>query len=399
MTSLDLISIVYRVNREVRPMAHQDLAKAEEIEPIPSSLSPSQLTANNTDEVPPRKILIVSDVVGKISGVVNTLSHTERTLKDWGHQIFSLNPETMNFWTIPMVGIDREFKMAIPNFGKLAAAIEQFAPDCIHISTEGTLGNGVRRFCLQRGWQFTTAFHTMMPDFLERSIGFPAGFSWWNLRRFHRPSAGIMVPARSILEILEQRGFGNLEGQNLKIWSRGVDTELFYPRDRDEAKYPKQNEPILMYVGRVSVEKGIEEFLKIPIEKGTKYIVGDGPQREFLQKKYPDVVFLGYLTGEELAAAYANADVVVFPSKTDTFGNTITEALASGTPVAAFPAPGPIDIIGSNRQLGSLNNKLAVAIQNALKSGNSEACVRYVRQNYTWEIASRQFLNHLVFVT
>ena len=355
----------------------------------------------DTREVSLRRILIVSDVAGKISGVVNTLSNTERTLTDWGHQVFCLNPETIGFWTIPMVGIDREFKMAIPNFGKLTAAIEEFDPDCIHISTEGTLGSAVRKFCLQRGWQFTTAFHTMMPDFLERSIGLPAGFSWWSLRRFHRPAAAVMVPARSILEILKQRGFGNLEDENadrnLKIWSRGVDLALFYRRDRNPVKYPKLDEPILMYVGRVSVEKGIEEFLKLPLEKGKKYIVGDGPQREFLQKKYPDAVFLGYLVGEELATAYANADVVVFPSKTDTFGNTITEALASGTPVAAFPAPGPIDIISKNRRLGSLNENLAVAIQEALKYGNSEACLRYVRQNYTWEIASRQFLNNLVW--
>lgn len=382
-------------------MSNRDLTEAGAIELTPSSSSLNPLTPKNTDEVAPRRILIVSDVADKISGVVNTLSNTERTLQNWGHQVFSLNPETMGFWTIPMVGIDREFKMAIPNSGKLTAAIDRFSPDCIHISTEGTLGNAVRKFCLQRGWKFTTAFHTMMPDFLERSIGLPAEFSWWSLRRFHRPSAAVMVPTRSILEILKQRGLGNFEGENadrnLKIWSRGVDLALFYPRDRNAVKYPKQNEPIFMYVGRVSVEKGIEEFLKLPLEKGRKYIVGDGPQREFLQKKYPDAVFLGYLVGEELATAYANADVVVFPSKTDTFGNTITEALASGTPVAAFPAPGPIDIIGKNRRLGSLNENLAVAIQEALKYGHSEACLRYVRQNYTWEIASSQFLNNLVW--
>ncbi|MDY6937911.1 MAG: glycosyltransferase family 1 protein [Cyanobacteriota bacterium] len=341
--------------------------------------------------VPPQKILIVSDVAGKISGVVNTLTNTERTLKNWGYRVLYLNPETTEFWTIPMVGIDREFKMAIPNGKKLKAIVEEFDPDCIHLATEGTIGNAVRQFCLQRGLRFTTAFHTMMPDFLERTIGLPAGFSWGNLRRFHRPSAGVMVPTRSIRDILAKRGF-----ENLKLWSRGVNTELFYPRDRDRQQYPQHHQPILTYVGRVSVEKGIEEFLQLPIETGTKYIVGDGPQRKFLENKYPDAIFLGYLRGEALATAYANADVVVFPSKTDTFGNTITEALATGTPVAAFPAPGPIDILASNPQIGSTNENLQEAIEAALKYGDSEACVRHIRENYTWEIASHQFLANLV---
>lgn len=202
-----------------------------------------------------------------------------------------------------------------------------------------------------------------------------------------------MAPTNSIIEILKEQQF---EPDKLKIWGRGVNQDVFYPRDPNPVKYPrKEGRPIFMYVGRVSAEKGIEDFLKLSLN-ATKYIVGDGPLLPVLKKKYPDAHFIGYLTGDALAEAYSNANVVVFPSKTDTFGNVITEALSTGTPVAAFPAPGPVDIIRPNPKVGAVNENLGVAVAQAYANGDPEECVRYVAEHFTWEKATSQFLDNLV---
>ncbi|CAB9518169.1 GDP-mannose-dependent alpha-mannosyltransferase [Seminavis robusta] len=324
---------------------------------------------------PTKRIVIVSDVAVEQSGVVTSLTNTQRVLTKWGHDVLYLTPSTLKLFTIPLIGIDRFFKVGIPflQASMIGNIIEEFNPDCIHISTEAFLGYTVWQLCKKKGWKFSTAFHTMSAEFLEKSMGLPAWISWRTLTQFHDPSSSVMVPTMSVENILRAKGV-----EDIQRWSRGVDTDRFYPRERDPIKYPKQNGPILMFVGRVSVEKGIEEFLKLPIQKGTKYVVGEGPQCSQLEKMFPDAVFLGYLKGDDLASAYSNADVVVFTSKTDTFGNTITESLACGTPVAAFPTPGPIDIIGCNRKVGSINENLVVAIFEALSYGNSEACVKHV---------------------
>ncbi|CAB9515588.1 GDP-mannose-dependent alpha-mannosyltransferase [Seminavis robusta] len=343
-----------------------------------------------------RRILIVSDVAVTLSGVATALGNTERILSKWGHEVLYVTPTTLDLWTIPLIGVDNGFKLAFPypHSSKIERVIDEFNPDCVHVSTEASLGKFVRTLCLKKGWRFSTAFHTMSAEFLECTIGIPAWVSWEQLRQFHSESASVMAPTQSVRGILQEKGWDH---GTLKHWSRGVNAELFYPREKDPVKFPKQNGPILMYVGRVSVEKGIEEFLKLPIQKGTKYVVGDGMQRQYLEKKFPSVIFLGYIKGDDLATAYSNADVIVFPSKTDTFGNTITEALACGTPVAAFPAPGPLDTIGNKKEVGSVNEDLAQAIEDALTHGDSEICAKYVRENYTWEIATQQFLDNLVF--
>lgn len=203
-----------------------------------------------------------------------------------------------------------------------------------------------------------------------------------------------MPPTRSVAKLLKNNGFNP---HLLNIWSCGVDQRVFYPRERDELKFPKKDGgPIIMYVGRVSLEKNIEAFLALALPNSTKYVVGDGPEVSRLKIRYPEVLFLGHQEGGNLAAAYSNADVIVFPSQTDTFGNVITEALACGTPVAAFEAPGPIDIIKPNFYIGSVNDDLKTAIRDAYLYGIADECVSYVTKHYTWEVATRQFIDNLV---
>lgn len=204
-----------------------------------------------------------------------------------------------------------------------------------------------------------------------------------------------MVPTDSIRTLLEEKDFAS---NKLVTWSRGVDQTVFFPHPHDESKFPRMTSgPIYMYVGRVSSEKGVEDFLKLPLTNSTKYVVGIGPDLIPLQNKYSDATYLGYLEGDDLASAYSNADVLVFPSKTDTFGNTVIEALASGTPVAAFRALGaPVDVIEPNPKLGSVNDDLEVAIHQAYSSGDGEECVDYIIKHNTWQIATDQFLDNLV---
>ena len=280
----------------------------------------------------------------------------------------------------------REVTVCRPPLGKLLARVREFRPDHLHISTEGPIGWAVRHLALRRGWKFTTAYHTRFPEYARDMIGVPASWGYRVVRHFHRPSSGVMVATPSLEAELRGRNFI----APLRRWSRGVDLSLFRPRPGEELGFPR---PILLYAGRVSKEKGVEEFLKLSTP-GTKVVVGDGPIRASLERNYPDAEFLGYRRGEELAKVYASADLFVFPSKTDTFGLVMIEAMASGLPVAAHPVVGPIDIV-TRPGVGALHDDLGEAIRRALAAGRREECVAHA-SGFSWDRCTGQFLGNLV---
>jgi glycosyltransferase involved in cell wall biosynthesis len=249
------------------------------------------------------------------------------------------------------------------------------------VATEGPIGLAVRGLCVRNRWPFTTSYHSKFPEYLEELLRIPAGWSYRYMRWFHSASAGVLVSTPTLEKDLAARGFRNLER-----WSRGVDLSLFIPRPKTW-EYPR---PILLYAGRVSKEKNVETFLSLD-RPGTKVVVGDGPIRERLQREYPKVKFLGYRTGLALAECYANADLFVFPSKTDTFGLVMIEAMACGVPVAAYPVVGPIDVV-TEPGVGCLDADLGKAVDVALATGDRAACVRHARQ-FTWERCTYQLLD------
>lgn len=276
-----------------------------------------------------------------------------------------------------------EIRLALFPGRKMARTIESFRPCVVHIATEGPLGLTARRYCVSRGIPFTTAYHTKFPEYLAARSPIPARWTYKGMRWFHRPSAAVMVATATVEKELTRHGF-----DNIKRWSRGVDTDLFRPREKSFLDLPR---PIALYVGRVAVEKNIEAFLALP-EPHSKVVVGDGPQMSQLAKKYPDVRFVGLKQGEELARYYAAADVFVFPSLTDTFGLVILEALACGVPVAAYPVAGPLDVIG-DAPVGCLHTDLATAVREALKI-SPEAC-RAHAERYSWAASAAQFLENV----
>lgn len=331
----------------------------------------------------PQRILFVTDAWRpQVNGVVRTLEKTMERLEELGHTIELIEPHMFPGVPCPFYP---EIWLCRPSKKKLARRIEAFDPTAIHLSTEGPLGLAVRRVCLKRGWNFSTSYHTKFPEYLRRMLRVPTRWTYWHMRRFHRASSRVMVATQTLENELRARRFKSPFGR----WSRGVDLSLFRPRAEKVHQYPG---PVMLYVGRVSREKSIEDFLKLDLP-GTKVIVGDGPIRAKLERQYPDAKFLGYRTGEALAEVYASADVFVFPSRTDTFGLVIIEALASGLPVAAYPVIGPIDIV-TDEQAGCLNDDLKVAVETALARGKPEACVA-LAQTYTWENCTRQFLENL----
>lgn len=331
-----------------------------------------------------QRILIATDAWHpQVNGVVRTLDTTTRTLRALGHIVEVISPEGFSQIPIPFY---REIPFCFPRPGTLNRRIQSFQPNCVHIATEGPIGLLVRNYCRQRAWNFTTSYHTKFPEYAQTLTGFPASWSYRFLRWFHNRAAAIMVATPSLEADLQQRGFTS----PIRRWSRGVDFTVFRAGEKPPSQYPG---PVLLYVGRVSAEKNIEAFLAIDTP-GTKVIVGDGPARAELQAKYPDAVFLGFLKSEALTAAYAAADLFVFPSKTDTFGLVMIEAMACGLPVAAFPVTGPIDII-TNPTFGALDADLGTAIGNALATGQRAACIDEARR-YSWENCTRQFIENLV---
>jgi glycosyltransferase involved in cell wall biosynthesis len=261
--------------------------------------------------------------------------------------------------------------------------LKLFAPDAIHLVTEGPLGWAARKFCLNRDIPFTTAYHTRFPEYVHARVRVPLAWSYALVRRFHAPSAGVLVVAQSMRRELTERGF-----RNLVPWSRGVDIAAFQPRPRTEQP---DGRPIWLYAGRVAIEKNIKAFLALDLP-GTKWVMGGGPQLKELRRLHPDVRFFGSVDAEELARRYAQSDCFVFPSRTDTFGLVMVEALASGVPVAAYPVPGPLDVITDPR-VGALDEDLRAACLAAIAC-DPQDCRRHA-ETFTWDSCAQQFLGAL----
>jgi glycosyltransferase involved in cell wall biosynthesis len=329
------------------------------------------------------RILIVSDAwFPQVNGVVRTLSVVADKLTAMGDTVEVIGPD--RFRNLPMPGY-AEIRLAIAPKRRLAQLVADFAPEIIHIATEGPLGWAMRGLCRRNKWPFTTAFHTRFPEYLEARTRIPADWSWRMMRRFHEAGDGTFAATASLREELARRGF-----TKVRAWTRGVDLERFNPASRDE--WPGLPRPVFLYAGRVAIEKNIEAFLTLDLP-GSKVVVGDGPALPALRQKFPDVTFTGYRENGALARSYAGADVFVFPSRTDTFGLVLLEALAAGTPVAAFPVTGPIDVITDER-VGALDEDLRTACLKALNCDRSMA--RRHAEAWSWDACVAQFRAALV---
>ncbi len=343
--------------------------------------APDSLAPTRPDGQAPT-ILVVTDAWRpQLNGVVHTLEELARSMAEEGIEVIFLTPE--KFATVPLPSYP-EIRLALTSKRQVLAEIEAIAPDYIHIATEGPLGMAARRACLQRRLPFTTAYHTRFPEFISARLPIPESWSYWWLRRFHNSGQGMMVATKSLGAEMAARGF-----TRIKRWSRGVDTKQFDPAKRRDLGLPR---PIFLNVGRVAVEKNLPAFLALDLP-GSKVVVGDGPDLAMLRQRYPEVHFLGRKTGEDLASIYASADVFVFPSRTDTFGNVMLEALASGVPVAAFPVTAPRDVLGD---AGALSEDLREAALAALDIPKEIALGRAA--TYSWRACALEFLGNLTRV-
>jgi len=327
------------------------------------------------------RILLVTDAwTPQVNGVVITLRNTITGLEAAGHIVETIGPD--RFRSIPCPTYP-EIRLALAPGRGLAKMAERFAPDAVHIATEGPLGIAARSWSIRRRIPFTTAYHTRFPEYVHARIHLPVAITYAWMRHFHGRASAVMVPTPAIYDDLAARGF-----RNLVMWGRGVDTDLFRPGVPLQRDWRR---PVFMYVGRVAVEKNIEAFLALDLPGG-KVVVGDGPQREALARRFPDVVFTGAKHGEELAAHFRSADAFVFPSRTDTFGLVLLEAMASGVPVAAYPVPGPIDVVRPGVS-GVLGEDLRAAAMEALAL--DRAGVRAHALEFSLARATRQFMDHL----
>lgn len=337
------------------------------------------------------RIAIATDAwYPQINGVVRTLGATVAELDRRGYEVELITPQ--RFHTLPLPGYSSIRLAMAPRFG-VRKMLGAFDPEIVHISTEGPIGWSARNWCQSHGVPFTTAFHTRFPDYAAARTGISAERFWPIMRRFHAGSRAVMVATDSLANELAERGI-----VQTRRWSRGIDRWIFRPDGDTLPAMAGLPRPILLNVGRVAIEKNLEAFLDAEVA-GTKVVVGEGPALEELRQRYPDAVFLGPLAGEELASAYRCADCFVFPSRTDTFGLVIIEALACGLPVAAFPVAGPLDIIGREGRgvdrampgtVGALDDNLAIAINKALRLDRTAAAVFGSR--FTWQQATDQFI-------
>ncbi len=335
-----------------------------------------------------RRILIVSDAwTPQVNGVVRTLSNVAAELRALGHAVEVVGPD--RFHTLPCPTYPEIRLSLLPGF-RLTRIIERFAPDRLHVATEGPLGIAARRWAQRRGLAFTTSFHTRFPEYLQARSGLPLALSYWMMRRFHNASAGTLVATESLRRELDGRGF-----RHLVPWSRGVNLSHFTPEPRrDWVAEHGLSRPVFLYVGRIAVEKNIEAFLDLDLP-GSKVVVGGGPQLLQLKARYPGVVFTGPFAEAELSAAYAGGDVFVFPSRTDTFGLVLLEALAAGVPVAAYDVTGPRDVLaGTNGRVGAVSDDLRVAALTALDA--DRAACRAHAERFSWQACARTFLEALV---
>ena len=326
------------------------------------------------------RILVATDAWSpQVNGVVRTLQSLAANVRKLGAEIEFLTPEGFRTFPLPT---DRSVRCAIPTWREIVRRIELAAPDALHIATEGPIGQIVRRYCLARKISFTTSYMTRFPEYVSARLPVPLSWTYAVLRRFHAAAAVAMVSTRSLLEELGKRGFAHLA-----IWTRGVDTDLFCPDRAIAWDLPR---PIFLSVGRLAVEKNLGAFLALDLP-GSKVVIGEGPQAGELQRRFPNAHFLGQLEGETLAAHVAAADVFVFPSRTDTFGLVQLEALACGIPVAAYPVPGPQDVIGSD-PVGVLDEDLKSAGLKALTI--SRAACRAFALTRSWQQSALQFISH-----
>ena len=336
------------------------------------------------------KLLLVTDAwMPQVNGVVTTLVELVRELSRLGHQVTVIHPGLFKTRPCPgYAGID----LAVRPRNQLASMMNEAHFDAVHIATEGPLGWAARGLCKQRGWPFTTAFHTRFPEVLKAAVGIPLWIGYALFRYFHKPSAGVMVPTQGVLNLLTKQGF-----RNLKLWTHGVDTELFEYASEcvSHAQLANLPRPLSVFVGRVSYEKNIETYLQMPFE-GSKVVCGVGPLEADLKAKYPGVTWLGLLPRKELASVYASADVFVFPSRNETFGLVMLEAMACGTPVAAFPVDGPFEVLTTESgqvQGGVLHSDLAEATRLALLIPRESARAR--SHDFSWTKASQLFVSYV----
>jgi glycosyltransferase involved in cell wall biosynthesis len=339
------------------------------------------------------KISLVTDAwLPQVNGVVTTLVELARELRAAGHHVQVMDPGQFRTRPCPgYAGID----LAIAPAKGLAEKLDAFRPDAIHLATEGPLGWAARRYCLRRKLAFTTAFHTKFPEIVHAAIKVPVGLGYAVMRHFHRPSSGVMVPTPSVLEMLRRRRF-----RNLREWTHGVDTELFQYRP-SPGRFPgleTVRRPVSLFVGRVSYEKNIAAFLQLQLP-GTKVVCGVGPVEAQLKERHPEVHWVGLLPRDELAKLYAAADLFVFPSRADTFGLVMAEAMACGTPVAAYPVDGPLTVLARQRETGGsmggcMDEDLQKACFAAMAVPREEARKRAL--DFSWAQAAALFESFLV---
>jgi len=326
------------------------------------------------------RILIATDAWRpQINGVVSTLERMTQAAAELGAAFEFLTPQGM--WSAPLPSYP-EIRLAMPALGWIGHRIEEAKPEHIHIATEGPIGWLTRRYCLKHKRNFTTSYHTRFPEYVSARVRVPEWLTYAGLRHFHAPSAAVMAPTPTISADLTRRGFARV-----RLWTRGVNHAIYRPRSKRALDLPQ---PVFLSVGRVSVEKNLEALLSLDLP-GSTVIVGDGPARPHLERRYPHAHFLGAKQGEALADIYASADVFVFPSRTDTFGIVMIEAMASGLPVAAYPVPGPIDVVAPGA--GVLDEDLRAACLKALNLSRDEAREHSMR--FTWKESARQFLDNI----
>lgn len=327
------------------------------------------------------KVMIVTDAWRpQVNGVVRTLSTTSREMEKMGHEVDILSP--LEFRTLPCPTYPDIRLSMLPGRG-VEKRIREYAPNALHIATEGPLGLAARRYAIKNDIPFTTAYHTRFPEYVQARFAVPLSWTYRFLRWFHKPARAVMAPTQKVKSDLEAWDF-----DNVVLWSRGVDLDVFRMQNANRLN---TEPPIFLYVGRVAVEKNIEAFLELDLP-GSKWVAGDGPALAGLRAKYPKVNYLGVLNQQELAEVYASADVFVFPSRTDTFGLVLLEAMACGLPVAAYPVTGPIDVLdGSNA--GVMHEDLREACLAALNI--DRAAARAHAEKFSWRAATEQFVGHL----
>ncbi|MFM5885705.1 MAG: glycosyltransferase family 4 protein [Novosphingobium sp.] len=333
----------------------------------------------------------------QVNGVVRSLSTTVGGLVERGHEVELVVPS--QFATVAMPGYSEIRLAVLPRFGT-RRTLADFQPDVVHIATEGPIGWSARAWCLARGVPFTSAFHTRFPDYAAVRTGIDAERFWPIMRRFHAPSRAVLVSTPALQRELAERGLPHSH-----LWTRGIDRSLFHPGHAPLPELAALQGPIQLYVGRVAAEKNLPAFLSADTP-GHKVVVGDGPDLNRLKAQFPAARFLGALSGIDLARAYCSADVFVFPSRTDTFGLVLIEALACGVPVAAYPVPGPLDIVGPDGRgpdnthpatVGALDEDLGLAIRKALRCDPLGAAV--LGASYSWDRATDQFVAALTAAT